>query len=435
MSKHAGFHRRDFLRTTALGAIGASALTRGTLLGAENSVPGTPGIREYRLLGRTGFKVSDISCGFVGDAGVLNALLDNGVNYIDTAESYENEELVGKVVKDRDRKKIFITSKLELKKEDLTKASILARARKCLERLQTEYLDCMMIHSAENREILFTDGFHEAMRELKSEGRVRYLGVSNHGSNWYRDPEETMQKVLTAAAEDGRFDVFLMAYNYVQQDMGAEVLELCRRKNIGTTLMKTNPVGQYHLVKTRVERLEKEGKEVHPLFRSGLDRLKQKVEAAQEFIQKYNLNNPAEIRAAALRFCLSNSNVSTVCIGFRNFEQVDEYMALSGSRLEPVDEKKLSAFSRSGAMFYCRHACAQCESSCPHAVPVNKIMRYNHYFDAQGREKEAMAKYQRLDAAKADLCRDCDGYCEAACPYGIPIQGLLNLAHRRLTLV
>jgi predicted aldo/keto reductase-like oxidoreductase len=435
MTKHTGFNRRDFLRNSALGALGASTLSTGNLLGEEPAAVDVPKITEYRTLGRTGFTVSDISCGYVGDAGVLNALLDAGVNYIDTAESYQNEELVGKVVKERNRKKIFITSKLEMKKDDLTKASILARARKCLERLQTDYLDCMMVHSAENRELLTIEGFHEAMRELKTEGRLRFVGVSNHGSNWYRDPEETMQKVLTAAAEDGRFDVFLMAYNYVQQDMGAEVLELCRKKNIGTTLMKTNPVGQYHLVKTRVEQLEKEGKEVHPLYRSGLDRLKLKVDAAQGFIDRYNLKNPAEIRAAAMRFCLSNPNVNTVCIGFRNFEQVEEYMRLSGTRLEPADEKKLSAFSRSGAMFYCRHACAQCESSCPHAVPVNKIMRYNHYFDAQGREREAMAKYHRLDSARADLCRDCDGHCESACPYGIPIQGLLNLAHHRLTLV
>lgn len=61
-------------------------------------------------------------------------------------------------------------------------------------------------------------------------------------------------------------------------------------------------------------------------------------------------------------------------------------------------------------------------------------MRYNHYFEAHGAEKFAMEKYARLETAKADLCGHCEGWCERSCPHGVPIQGLLNLAHTRLTL-
>jgi predicted aldo/keto reductase-like oxidoreductase len=86
-----------------------------------------------------------------------------------------------------------------------------------------------------------TEGFHEAMKELKAEGRVRFVGVSNHGSFWFRDPEETMEKVLLAAADDGRFDVFLMAYNFLKMDEAERVLEVCKEKKIGATETKGIP--------------------------------------------------------------------------------------------------------------------------------------------------------------------------------------------------
>jgi predicted aldo/keto reductase-like oxidoreductase len=61
-------------------------------------------------------------------------------------------------------------------------------------------------------------------------------------------------------------------------------------------------------------------------------------------------------------------------------------------------------------------------------------MRYNHYFMAQGREKEAMLKYAAIPGAKADMCGECQGYCEAACPYNVPIQAMLILAHDQLSM-
>jgi predicted aldo/keto reductase-like oxidoreductase len=85
--------------------------------------------------------------------------------------------------------------------------------------------------------------------------------------------------------------------------------------------------------------------------------------------------------------------------------------------------------------YYCRYACGQCEGSCPHGVPVNTVMRYFHYFAAQRREKFAMEKYHALGENCADVCSNCGGSdCEKACPYGVPVQGLLVLAHQALIL-
>ena len=144
MSNNKGFSRRNFLRNTALGIVGTGVATQGRVFGAKKEAAPEPlKIKAYRPLGRTGFKASDISSGGPSNVAILNALLDAGVNYIDTAESYsrgESEKVTGQAIKNRDRKSLFITSKLHINEKE-TKESILKRARQCLERLDTDYLD------------------------------------------------------------------------------------------------------------------------------------------------------------------------------------------------------------------------------------------------------------------------------------------------------
>ena len=428
--------RRQFLKKSVTGLAGAGILSQLNWTQSpveENKDQKIVKIREHRKLGRTGFMVSDIGGGFLRDQGLIRAMLEAGVNYIDTAESYGNQKIIGEAIKPFKRKNIFITSKLEVK-DDISRDGFLKRTHACLEELQTDYIDCLMMHMPEKREILKTEGFHAAMEQLKKEGRIHFVGISNHGSFWFRDPEETMESVLMEAAEDGRFDVVLMAYNFLRMDGSERILEVCARKNIGTALMKTKPVTTYHNIKNRVEQLKKEGKEVHELYVEGLQRYQKKVERAEAFLKKHKLSNPDEIRSAAVRFVLSNPHVNTVCCSMKNFDDLEKYVELSGRPLTSVDSSLLEGYAFHCGELYCRHACGQCEPSCPNGVPVNTIMRYDHYFLAQGREKEAMFYYAAIPGNRADRCDACPGYCETACPYEVPIQTMLTLAHRHLTL-
>jgi len=415
--------------------IGAGVARKGgRSLGVEEEAKPALKIKEYRLLGRTGFKVSDIGAGSIQDEGLLGTAFDAGVNYVDTAEQYPgHHRILAKVLKGRDRKSIFISTKLEVK-EDKSKEGFLKRAHKCLEELETDYVDCMMMHMPEKAEILKTEGFHAAMQELKAEGKIHFVGVSNHGSFWFRDPAETMEKVLLAAAEDGRFDVFHMAYNFLKMDEAERVLEVCRQKKIGTTLMKTTPVAIYYNLKSRIERLQKQGKEIHPLYLDGLKRYKEKVDKADSFIKTYNLQNQEEIMEAAIRFCLDNANVNTICCLANNYDELERFIRLSGTRLSDWERAKLAAYRKGCGELYCRHACGACEPTCPKGVPVNTIMRYYHYFAAQRREREAMSLYSEIPGVRAEACCECQGYCEAACPYNVPVQGMLLLAHEQLSL-
>jgi predicted aldo/keto reductase-like oxidoreductase len=438
MNKPNGMNRRIFLKNSTIGMVGAGVLGGTPLLKAEETTVNAPlKIKAYRTLGRTGFKVSDISSGGSPNPQVLRVLLESGVNYIDTAESYsggESERTVGTVIKDFDRKSLFITTKLNFRGGS-TKENILERTHKCLERMQTDYVDCMMIHSCQTAAEVKSEGFHEAMKQLKSEGKVRFVGISNHGAT-YGPVDEPMEKVLLAAVEDGRFDMMLLVYNFIQKEAGERVLAAAAAKNMGCTLMKTKPVDKYFIMKEMVEeRAKKEGKEIFEKTKTMMDAFKERADMASEFMKKNNITDPREIRDAAVRFVLKNPHVSTVCINFRSFEDIDPFLKLSGSPMTAADEKKLSLYLKGCGSFYCRHACGVCESRCPHGVPVNTIMRYNHYFESQGREKDAMQKYAALAAPRADLCETCTGHCEKACPYNVHIHGLLMNAHWNLSLV
>lgn len=440
MSRQTAINRRKFISRSMTATVAAGVAGSSGIVSAQTAPPPAPAqaptanrIRQFRTLGRTGFKVSDISSGYCNNTAVLKAIFAAGVNYIDTAESYGNQRAIGQALQGVERKSLFITSKLELTTE-VSKENFLKRFTKCLEELQTDYIDCLMMHMPEKAELLASPGFHQAMEQLKKEGKLHFVGISHHGPNWFRAPEETMEKVLLAAAVDGRFDVYLMAYNFLQREAGQKVLDVCATKNIGVTLMKVNPAGKYQGLKDRVEALKKEGKEVDPLYLEGLERFGKMAGEAESFSKEHKLTSPQELGDAAIRFVLDAPAVHTVCCSMRSFEDVQRFVGLSGTTLSAVEAGKLAAYGRGPGRLYCRHACAVCEPSCPRGVPVNTIMRYHHYYAAQGREKWAMVQYAGLGTVNAETCRNCPGHCERACPHNVPVQGMLALAHHRLAL-
>ncbi len=296
-----------------------------------------------------------------------------------------------------------------------------------------DYVDCLMMHSPLKVESLKNEHFHAAIKQLKTEGKLRFAGMSNHGTQW-RDAVDPMEKVCLAAAADGRFDVMLFVYNFLQYEPAERILKACKEKSVGVTLMKTNPVGGYLGIQAEMEKLKKEGKKIPGYFPMIMGKLKAKSDQSATWVKKHNLKNPTEIREAAIKYVLKHPAAATVCGSMVNFDEMDEFLRLSGVPITVAEEKKLAAFREGCASLYCRHACGLCEPRCPHNVPVNTIMRYNHYFEAQGRQKHALQKYAGLITSKADKCLDCVGHCESACPYDVPIHGLLTMAHDRLTL-
>lgn len=438
MKKRKNMDRRDFMKASAFGLAGAGASFAAGPARTAQAAPGaTAKIKSFRTLGRTGFRVSDIGIGTsqTHPTEVLKAALDAGVNYFDTGEGYgrgQAERSIGEAIKGRDRKSLFITTKFRM--EGLASAAdVVAKLNQGLERLQTDYVDCLML-GPQTAASVKNEIYHQAIEELKKQGKVRFSGAGSHGPRMPGEGE-SMDTVLLAAIDDGRFDVLLFVYNFLQKEPGEKILEAAAKKNIGTTIMKSNPVGRYYDMKNRIEQLKKDSQPIDERLQKAVEQMEPMAKQAEEFAAKNGLKTPAEIKAAALKFVLADPRVHTLNLAFNTFEDVQNLLALSGTGLAGSERALLASYENECGSLYCRHACGLCESECPSGVPVNTIMRFNHYFEAQGSEKYAMAEYAVLETAKADACLTCQGSCEQACPYGVPVRTLLCMAHSQLTLV
>ena len=242
--------RRNFVKVGGAALAGGAALGGSPLAASAGTRPRLfpaprqdARIQNHRILGRTGWQVSDIGMGSVPlrESAVVRYAYDMGVNYFDTAEGYGNgaaERAIGEAMQHMQRDKIFIATKGRMRESDTTD-KVVERVRKSLERLQTDYVDSYSIHLCTTVERLTHPGYHSAMDQLKAEGRVRFTGVTYHGPGG--DKDDSMADVLCAAAGDGRFDTELLVYNFLNYEEGDRIMAACKANNVGTTAMKTAP--------------------------------------------------------------------------------------------------------------------------------------------------------------------------------------------------
>jgi aryl-alcohol dehydrogenase-like predicted oxidoreductase len=270
------------------------ALCTGTCA-AQEAEPGESvgelKVRQYNILGKTGLKVSDIGFGAGGttDPALIEYALDMGINYFDTAESYargQSETAIGVVAAKR-RDEMVICTKLDMD-GNTTKDDVLTRLDACLERLQTDYVDILMIHGGA-REAVENPEIYAAFDELKNQGKIHFTGVSHHGPSI----AEEMMMVI----EEGKLDVILCSFDPVGDPEIPPMLEAALEKGIGLVAMKVFP-------SARTAEL--------PEFTSGS--------------QPFHL--------AALRWALQESGMHCVIVSLGMMDQVDEYLMASGAAQE-----------------------------------------------------------------------------------------------------
>ncbi len=420
--RNSSISRRNFVRAggaTIAGGIAVSATPASA--GASRS-PGSlggidrqePHIQTYRTLGRTGWRVSDIGFGTgpLREPSLVRAAFDKGVNYFDTAESYGNgaaERAIGEAIPHIGRENIFIATKAVFRGGE-TEEEVANRIRQSLERLNTDYIDAFSLHHTPTVEFLDHPGYHAAIERMKAEGRVKFGGVSYHGPS--RTGQGNMSDVLLAAAEDGRFDMMLFVYNYMNREGGEQVLAACKANNVGATIMKSAP-GVLHYDKFDPDNMS---------------------EVEREFTERFGLRTDDQLRFGSIQWVLQNPDAHTVCISLNDFDNIDRVVAISGTSLSEADEQMLEELGRVSNSRYCRHGCVECAGACPNEVPVSRIMRYAYYFEGQGREKHAMSRYASLASAKGSTCGDCTAPCNGACPHGFEIKPRMLAAHSMLTL-
>ena len=247
-------------------------------------------VQAYRPLGRTGWKMSDISFGtaHVRDPEVVRVALDRGINYLDTSPDYSDalsEKVVGEGIRGR-RDKVFLASKFctpaghlpaDSKVED-----VISAVEGSLQRLGTDYLDLCHIHACDEVERLMAPTFHEAFDRLKQQGKVRFLGVSSH------TPE--LETVMNQAVDSGRFDVLMVAYNFRNWPDLSNILTKAHDKGVGFVAMKTLK-GAYHTV-----------------------------------LADFTPDERNSFTQAAFKWVQSNPNVSGLVVSVSKVSQLDEYL-------------------------------------------------------------------------------------------------------------
>jgi len=203
---------------------------------------------QYTTLGRTGLKVSVAGLGCGGNSRIglgtglteaqsvalVQAALDLGVNFLDTAENYETEAIVGKAIKGRPRDRVVISTKSLLGSGAGPKsgADMVACLDASLKKLATDHVDIFHLHG------LSPSAYDRAMAEVvpallreKEKGKFRHLAVSETGP---RDPEH---KMLERAVEEPLFEVVMLALHMMNQNARKPVLERTRANKVGTLCM------------------------------------------------------------------------------------------------------------------------------------------------------------------------------------------------------
>ena len=357
-------------------------------------------IAEYRRLGRTEARVSDISLGTGSSTGgrltpeVAREAIERGMSYFDTAPDYAatgSEKLLGKAMKGlRDR--VFLATKFCTPRGHLGPGASVQEYMEAvngsLGRLQTDHVDLVHVHSCNSVDRLMDENAHEAFDRLKEQGKVRFLGVSTHTPN--------LEEVANAAIESNRFDVMMLAYHYGAWPSIGNLIDRAAAKDIGVVAMKTLR-GAHH---------------------QGLLELR---------------DVPDSFTQASFKWVLSNPSVSCLVISLWERDQLDEFFYASGKRPSPADYAVLERYDTSARDTQCRPHCGVCLSTCPEQLAIPDVLRHRMYFENFGAQKEAMRLYASLEK-QADVCLGCHAPCATACPYGIDIPDRTRGAHNLLSL-
>ena len=199
---------------------------------------------DYVTFGRTGLNVSvmGLGCGGPSRIGmsadkseaesvdIVRRALDAGVNFIDTAEGYGTEGIVGKGIASVPRDQVIISSKKSCSQE-ISPALVRQSIEVSLSRLRTDYIDVYNLHGVRpSQYVMLRDEILPTFVDLKNEGKIRFIGVSE-----LFNVDMTHQMLLQSLPEDP-WDVVMVGFNILNQsarDLFKQTLE----KNVAVQIM------------------------------------------------------------------------------------------------------------------------------------------------------------------------------------------------------
>ncbi len=203
---------------------------------------------QYTTLGRTGLKVSvaGLGCGGFSRLGqghgssvgqsvdVVRAALDAGVNFLDTAENYGTEDIVGQAVKPAERDKLVISTKTMVVESGQRRspAQVVASLHASLKRLRTERVEVFHLHAVSPQHVDYAiEVIAPALLKERDAGRIGHLGITEIA------PDDHVHVALPKAIDSGLFDVVMVAFHLLHQNARDTVFPLTRSSGVATLLM------------------------------------------------------------------------------------------------------------------------------------------------------------------------------------------------------
>jgi uncharacterized protein len=374
--------RRQFLSQASFALASAGVVGLPHPWTVDSQSPAAPAARAkaviQRTLGRTGLKLPIVSMGVMNanNPDLLKQAFEAGVRLFDTALGYQqgrNERMVGDVVSQLGvRDKVIIQTKIPFPRVPAgeIKAKFLNDFAGCLERLQTKYVDILMIHQP-SVEQMNNPEVVSALNELKQQKTARFVGVSQHAGQ---------AATLRAAAEGGIYDVVLVGFNVTNAADGdfLAALKTAAAKGVGIVAMKTQTGGRAR-------------------------------------------NLGALNQTAMLKWALQHPEIATAVPGFTNSDQLNESFSVAfGLDYTPDEKTWLSDKNVQLTLDFCKQ-CGTCLSTCPKGVDIPTLMRTHMYAANYANFEQARATFEEIPAqASLGNCATCVG-CSARCANNVRI--------------
>lgn len=376
----------------------------------------------YRKLGRTNLDVSVIGLGGEWLNGlsqeevkdVIDVSMENGINLIDVfMPQAEVRTNIGHALKGR-REKIIIQGHIctVYEGEQYNRTRDINKTKNSFEdlltRLQTNYIDVGMIHyvdSHEDFESVFNTEIIEYAKELKKQGKVKYLGISSH------NPEIALRAINT-----GLIDVLMFSINaaYDLEHSDTDIYELMDFKGLNESGWSIDPLREK--LYSTCESLGVAITVMKPLGAGSL----LKAETSP-FGKEMSV-------IQCCHYCLNRLGVSSVIVGCHSVEEVKhalKYIYATDSEKDyTVIISNSPKFKMDGRCMYCNHC-----QPCTVKIDIAAVTKYLHLAKMQPEIPETVRGHYNSLKINASDCIQC-GKCEPNCPFGVKIMANMEEAEQ-----
>ncbi len=332
------------------------------------------GMEKVRL-GRTNLSVTKLGWGGipiqrVGEreaVSVIRAVVEMGVDLLDTARGYTNSEYRIGLALQKIKKPVILSSKSPEKTE-----KIYGEVNESLKQMKVKKVNIYHLHNVSSFEdyerVMAPKGAYEGLKRARGEGLIDHIGVSGHNLH-----------VLERVIEDGYFDVIMACYSFLEPDAGKKVFPLAKAKDVGVMAMKP--------------------------FSGGV------IGEADP----------------ALRFVLSTPDIVPIP-GSESLERARENWKIftEGYSLTEKDNERIEAVKKEFDHQFCRR-CDYCQP-CTEKINIQLVLGLKSIIKRFGSKAQELGWIKNL-IERARSCSEC-GDCLLRCPYQLPIPDLIkeNLA-------